>query len=235
MIPSSALFSTPLIRALGWALLHSLWQGAAVVAVLFPLLWALRKQTPNTRYVVLCIALILILVLAAGAFYECLPGISASRLIVESTHVSSVSSVPQTGVKAALAVSESRLQQTGEGERVALAFSKDLARPQQFTAPYLLELALPWLGLFWLTGVAVLSLRLVWGWRQMRSLTRRSVRPVAKTMDDILRRLCRQIRVSQTVHLIESALVEVPTVVGWLRPVILLPASVFTGLTQQQL
>jgi LysM repeat protein len=33
----------------------------------------------------------------------------------------------------------------------------------------------------------------------------------------------------------ESALVQIPTVVGWLRPVILLPASALTGLNSQQL
>lgn len=35
--------------------------------------------------------------------------------------------------------------------------------------------------------------------------------------------------------LLESTLVEVPTVLGWLRPVILLPASVLTGLAPDQL
>ena len=35
--------------------------------------------------------------------------------------------------------------------------------------------------------------------------------------------------------ILESALVKVPMVVGWLRPVILLPASALTGLSQQQL
>src|SRR5207253_10299038 len=34
---------------------------------------------------------------------------------------------------------------------------------------------------------------------------------------------------------LESAVVRVPAVVGWLRPVILLPASALTGLTPQQL
>ena len=35
--------------------------------------------------------------------------------------------------------------------------------------------------------------------------------------------------------MVQSALVEVPTVVGWLRPLILLPATVLTGLSAGQL
>jgi uncharacterized protein involved in exopolysaccharide biosynthesis len=41
--------------------------------------------------------------------------------------------------------------------------------------------------------------------------------------------------VSRPVRLLKSALVEVPTVIGWVRPVILLPAATLTGLTPGQL
>jgi uncharacterized protein involved in exopolysaccharide biosynthesis len=51
----------------------------------------------------------------------------------------------------------------------------------------------------------------------------------------ILRELCAKMRVSAPVRIFRSALVEVPTVVGWLRPVILLPAAVLTGLSPGQL
>src|SRR5688572_23991155 len=50
-----------------------------------------------------------------------------------------------------------------------------------------------------------------------------------------LARLTRRIRLSRPVRLLESSLVEVPTVIGWLRPVVLLPVSALTGLTRQQL
>jgi HEAT repeat protein len=50
-----------------------------------------------------------------------------------------------------------------------------------------------------------------------------------------LRRLCGQLRVKRPVRLLESALVKVPMVIGWLRPVILLPAGALTGLTTRQL
>ncbi|HEX2523296.1 MAG TPA: M56 family metallopeptidase [Terriglobia bacterium] len=50
-----------------------------------------------------------------------------------------------------------------------------------------------------------------------------------------MRRLCEQLQVRQTVLLFESARIQVPTVIGWLRPVILLPASALTGLTTPQL
>jgi hypothetical protein len=47
--------------------------------------------------------------------------------------------------------------------------------------------------------------------------------------------LRRRFGLSRPVRLLKSALVEVPTVIGWLRPVILLPAASLTGLTPGQL
>src|SRR5256886_10812666 len=44
-----------------------------------------------------------------------------------------------------------------------------------------------------------------------------------------------RLRVTRPVRVLESALVQVPAVVGWLRPVILVPASALTGLTPLQL
>src|SRR6266566_531391 len=45
---------------------------------------------------------------------------------------------------------------------------------------------------------------------------------------------CR-LEISRAVKLMKSALVQVPTVVGWLKPVILLPASTLSGLSPAQL
>ena len=47
--------------------------------------------------------------------------------------------------------------------------------------------------------------------------------------------MSQRMRVSRPVRLCESALVEVPTVIGWLSPVVLVPASALAGLSPRQL
>ena len=61
------------------------------------------------------------------------------------------------------------------------------------------------------------------------------VKQVNDTLHSKLKVLAKRLRVNRTVQLMESALVQIPTVVGWLRPVILLPASALTGLSSEQL
>jgi hypothetical protein len=51
----------PLAHQIGWALLHSLWQGALVGAVFALLLFALRRRSANARYLAGCLSLGLLL------------------------------------------------------------------------------------------------------------------------------------------------------------------------------
>jgi GWxTD domain-containing protein len=50
---------TPLAQALGWTLLHSLWEGAIISACLATALWATRSA--RARYVVACVAMLVML------------------------------------------------------------------------------------------------------------------------------------------------------------------------------
>src|SRR5438034_11106483 len=60
-------------------------------------------------------------------------------------------------------------------------------------------------------------------------------RPAPVACMEALERLAARLRVSRPVRVLESAIVQVPAVLGWVRPVILLPASALTGLTPLQL
>jgi len=63
-------------------------------------------------------------------------------------------------------------------------------------------------------------------------------RSATESLDEIwaerVHQLIAQLNVSRPVRLCKSILVEVPTVIGCLRPVILIPASSLTGLTPSQ-
>ena len=59
--------------------------------------------------------------------------------------------------------------------------------------------------------------------------------PVDGVALEMLSDLCCRLEISRAVKLVKSGLVQVPTVIGWLRPVILLPASTLSGLTPAQL
>lgn len=93
----------------------------------------------------------------------------------------------------------------------------------------------PLLVSLWLAGVTVLGLRLLWHWRRAGRLTYLECQPMGERWDARLQALAEQMGVRRAVSLMESAIVPVPTVIGWLKPVILIPSSALLGLTQRQL
>ena len=51
------LVNCPLTHQIGWALLHSLWQGALVGAIFALLRFALRRRSASARYLAGCLSL----------------------------------------------------------------------------------------------------------------------------------------------------------------------------------
>src|SRR5262245_60377806 len=59
---------TAIVEALGWMLVHFLWQGAIVGVVLWCALKAARKSSPQVRYAAGCIAMLVMCVGATATF-----------------------------------------------------------------------------------------------------------------------------------------------------------------------
>lgn len=92
-----------------------------------------------------------------------------------------------------------------------------------------------WLVILWLAGVAALSLRALGGWYLVQANRRLDTLPVPA---DLLRRchnLQRRLAVTSPVRFLLSRRIDVPMVIGWLRPVILIPVSAIAGLSPRQL
>ena len=91
-----------------------------------------------------------------------------------------------------------------------------------------------WALPIWALGVLLLSLRLVWGARQVHGLRRR-MEPAAEAVLAAVARLSVRMGIRQSVAVGVSPGAESPAVVGWIRPVILLPSASLLGLTPEQL
>ena len=91
--------SPALTRALGWTLLHSLWQGALVAAVLAGALLLLRRQRAEVRYAASAGALGVVVVLAGITFGLCFDSSPTQGALLSAGMVKTQQIVPlmQTG------------------------------------------------------------------------------------------------------------------------------------------
>jgi beta-lactamase regulating signal transducer with metallopeptidase domain len=91
-----------------------------------------------------------------------------------------------------------------------------------------------WILPVWGLGVALFALRLMWCWGHTSAL-RRTGTHADETFLVMVSGAAERMGVTRKVRVLMSSLAEVPSVVGWVRPVLLLPVAVATGLTPEQL
>jgi len=229
MNPVEIVFSKPLFQAVGWSLIHFIWQGTLVAMVLSSANVFLKNRSANARYVAACGALFLMLALPVGT------AISYYAQPVELPF-SLKPSQPVVADTSDSAIQQKRAIQS-EG-----VFPATQAEPLQPSSVSLLQIArdrliylMPWFVAIWAIGVFALSLRFVGGMAMMRKMRRSETNTTEAWLQERVNEICAQIRISRPVVVCQSLLVEVPTVIGWLKPMILLPASSLIGLSSQQL
>lgn len=88
-----------------------------------------------------------------------------------------------------------------------------------------------WLAPLWMAGVAIFYLRSFTGWMATRRMRNTGVVPI---IHEGFRQLCARAGVDHAIALLESCLTEVPVVIGYFRPVILLPVGMAAGLRPDQ-
>jgi beta-lactamase regulating signal transducer with metallopeptidase domain len=212
------------VRAIGWALVQSLWQGAVIGVVTAFLLLTLRRSAASRRYMVACLALaaLVILPVVTAVLHARELRTSGIRLDLAMPGFISPDGRP-------IAVLESA---PGGGSRDSNVPAMMLIGrwPDKRVEEWSL-IAVP----LWLVGVMALSSRLVAGWLVVERIKRAAAQPVSKAWLSRVRTIANRLRITRPVRVIESAVVSSPMVVGWLRPVILLPASALTGLAPAQL
>jgi beta-lactamase regulating signal transducer with metallopeptidase domain/peptidoglycan/xylan/chitin deacetylase (PgdA/CDA1 family) len=224
------IFAQSFVQNLGWALVHSLWQGALVALALRCALAALRDHTAGARHAAGALALALMVAAPVVTFFSLnadARGASAPALATAAASTAGGATASRQDDAPDYAM-PSRVG-VGAGAAVMGAPLLGAWAGQNFAA------VLQWLVALWVAGAFVQAVRLFGGWRVAQRLRRQGIRPVAPAWEESLARLRRQLGVRRAVQMFESALVEVPTVVGWLKPVVLVPASAFAGLTPQQL
>ncbi len=213
-----------IVENLGWTLFHSVWQIALLAFILFLLLRISEKFSANARYVISVCALAFALILPAATFIKLNADSAANtgqnKIFAERDSELNDKNFRRAEHSPPLASAEtSSTNRQNESvfaiENIQNFIGKNLSR------------VLPFAVIFWFFGVAFFAFRFAGGiWQLHRFKTR----GLSETSDDWQKRLvllCEKLKIKRTVRLLQSNLVETPIVVGWLKPLILVPVSVF--------
>lgn len=209
----SSFWASEFIRAFGWTLLHSLWQGLAIFILAALSMVFLRKSTPKARYNVLYSFLALIPVAFIVTFFIIYPPEQSLTGTPSLTALTRWDSVPVTGSPTADWQSHSLYS-------TLLTF---------------LDHNTPWMFVLWLGGFMILLMRFTGSLAYLYRLRRKGLVEVSKDWKRLADRLAKQIGLEKAVHVAESTHVRVPVTIGYLKPLILLPVGLLSGVPAQQI
>jgi len=195
----------PWVERLGWTLVNFLWQGIVIAAVYAAARRTLREsRSAQARYLLACAALVVLLAAPMVTFRILAPPRSEASYPYSGR-------VPVTS-SAAVAV------RTSAHETMVVA------------AHVWEDEVMPSIVLLWFAGTLVFWIRLAGGWLAAARMRQAFIRPAPAEWQQTLDRIRERIGISRSVQLLVSALVQAPTVVGGLRPIVLMPVGALAGL-----
>lgn len=203
------LFNSPFLYSLSLTLVHFLWQGLLVAFILKSLLFIIDKNKSKLRYTLATLAMLSNALLAVLTFTMVYPDTNAGIN-------SYLSPIPLTSL-----VNELTQQN-------ALLTYQELL-------PSILAYSLPYISVLWLVTIVILSSKLLIEIRNVNNLPMHSSISPSLALSVRFDELAKQIKLAKTPKLLISLKAEVPMAIGWLKPVVLLPASMVTGLNSAQL
>lgn len=201
---------------IGWTLLHFVWEGTLIAGITALALSVLRRASAHLRYLVMCGGL-LTSIAAAALTPLILMGVEDQSSLVTSTPLGRPSRILTPANQPAQVVSP-------------LPAAATNAAPDRGT----LDVALAVFVVFWAGGVLVLTARLGLGWWQVRRLHAGALAAPESAWLAMATRIAERLGLPRPIHVIDSDAVDTPTVIGWIRPVVLLPIAVLANLTPGQ-
>jgi len=219
------LFSQPFWYRLGLTLTHFLWQGLAVAILIGTAVRLLRLRRGNTRYVTYLIAFIVVAACPVVTF-----------MAVE-TPAKPITRPPVTEMKtpAPSGAIPYPLVPANEVSRQAAsrAASADLIPLRERIHNYL-QISLPWALACWVIGVLVLSVRLLLGFIGVYRWRRR-LDPLPQVLRQRVGSLSERLGMPDFSRVFISPSALQAIAVGYLRPMVLLPAAMVAQMQPEML
>jgi beta-lactamase regulating signal transducer with metallopeptidase domain len=196
-------------EVIGFSLIHSLWLGLIGIVIVILISRLVNQQYSALRYWLYVVIMMIVILVNAG-------------MLIKTT---TVSINPESVLYSKITSNQ-------------LPFSDTLLSNQLdqiTTLATSFQMILPYFVMFWWTGMVFLFLRLSINLANAKKLARLDHVQVCEEINVIFEDIKDRLGVKKIVQLVQSRNVSVPCVVGYLKPLILLPIGLTSGLSNNQI
>jgi beta-lactamase regulating signal transducer with metallopeptidase domain len=204
----SAFFSSSLAQAIGWTLIHSLWIGLLAFCLVKAVLCFVSLKASAARYTIALAGLGLIVLGSIGVFVQ------LYKPVLPQAQQASVFTMPiLQQVSSELQIQESSWL---------------------YTCIQVVQSNMNMVVALWFVGMLAFSLRVVGGSLYVSFLRKDSVQ-IGDEWHQLVQELGHSLSISRMVSLAQSTRVQAPIVLGYFKPLIILPAGMLSGLSTEQI
>ena len=217
------IFSAGLDRALGWTMLHSIWQATLIALIAGIILLVIRRQSAQMRYIVANLALLAILLTSVATFsYYLRSAPMADNTVAVNEQQPLLSNTHGTTKTIIYPIAQDVIVPTIAENNMPKSFH------DYFTEH------LPLIVAIWFLGMTVFLCRLLGGISRVYYLRSRMNFHADPYWADVLSKFALQSKFNTGIELLESALVRSPLTIGHLKPVILFPIGLINRLSESE-
>lgn len=209
-------FGYKLINALGWSIFHILWQGVILVLFLGLFLRLLRNKSSNVRYFIAVIGLVAIVGLSVMNFvqnYE-----KSANIYTKPTHYEKISN----NVLFDFSDTENNFYTLSRYDDI-----KNIVLKVDKYFPFMVNL--------WILGVVIFTLKFILGFLYTVRLKNAKTNLVPNQWIKRFQTIQNKLGIHKSITYLESYIIKIPVVLGHLKPVVLVPAEMLTGMPGNQI
>lgn len=204
-------FPENVMSAVGWTLLHSVWQ-LMVLAIVLKVVFLFSKNSAIKKY----------WFGFASLLFQVFASIITFLIVFEENSVSSISQTNFTFDKIA---------QTNLSTSTTIASNTSIWMDFQVLFSENVNV----LVTAWMIGMLFLSIRLMGGYFYTEQLRWKYTKTIQGDTLVLFNQLLEKVNIKKGINLLESSLATSPMTIGFLQPVILLPIGLITGLSNKEL
>ena len=208
------------IYAIGWTIVHSLWQIMLISIILWGILYLLRNSSSKLRYMFTASSFVFIIIAVITTFITLYNNFQFEIPISEEQDGGFFRTmISETGINEGFTLMSVVYFIFETYEQISIRIGNNLS----------------FIVLLWFIGLVVFSIKFTGNVIYVQHLKRFGLQPISSNWQDTLKILSNKIGVKKSILIAESLVAKVPMVVGYLKPVILLPVGLVCSIPPDQI
>lgn len=216
-------FGKEITEAIGWFIVHSLWQGILIAVLIGITLIVLKRSSAQFRYYFSFLSLLVLVVASSITFNKALKYANEKIELKQSI-------VNNPGYLSEF-IKDNQLTNLSEPTLT----DKSHFKAKRVLRRIEIQKHFSWIVSIWMIGLLFYFVRIVIGFLNHYRLVRSGRDEIGNTWNRKLREFIDRLKINKDITLYISTKIITPVTTGFLKPAILIPASLLSGLSTEQI